>query len=87
MSSERFGIRTQVHDPLALADETKHEYGVVLTPCETLAPADAIVLAVHAPRLSGRGLAARFGNLPRGGKGTVLDVKSRLDARAETGRY
>ena len=29
---ERFGIRTQVHDPLALAEETKHEYGVVAHP-------------------------------------------------------
>ena len=74
---ERFGIRTQVHDPLALADETKHEYGVALTPREALAPADAIVLAVpHRAYLDEGWPLIR--QLLRGGKGTVLDVKSRL---------
>ena len=74
---ERFGIRTQVHDPLALADETRHEYGVVLTPRESLAPADAIVLAVpHRAYLEEGWPLIR--QLLRGGKGTVLDVKSRL---------
>ncbi len=74
---ERFGIRTQVHDPLALADETKQEYGIALTPREALALADAIVLAVpHRAYLDeGWPLIRR---LLRDGKGTVLDVKSRL---------
>ena len=74
---ERFGIRTQVHDPLALAEETKHEYGVTLTSREALAPADAIVLAVpHRAYLDEGWPLIR--QLLRGGKGTVLDVKSRL---------
>ena len=74
---ERFGIRTQVHDPLALAEETLHEYGVALTPREMLGPADAVVLAVaHREYLSGGWPLMQ--KLLRGGKGTVLDVKSRL---------
>jgi UDP-N-acetyl-D-galactosamine dehydrogenase len=75
---ERFGIRVQVHDPLALADETKHEYGVELTAMDALKPADAIVFAVaHGDYVSqGWPLITR---LLKGGEGTVIDVKSRLD--------
>ena len=75
---ERFGIRTQVHDPLALADETRHEYGVTLTPSERLQPADAVVLAV-AHRDYVREGWPLMQRLLRDGKGVVLDVKSRLD--------
>ena len=79
---ERFGIRVQVHDPLALAAETQHEYGVALTPMEKLAPADAVVFAVaHGDYLdAGWPLMTR---LLKGGKGTVVDVKSRLDRAAK----
>jgi UDP-N-acetyl-D-galactosamine dehydrogenase len=75
---ERFGMRVQVHDPLALALETQHEYGVTLTPMEKLAPADAVVFAVaHSDYVAaGWELMTR---LLKGGKGTVVDVKSRLD--------
>lgn len=79
---ERFGIRVQVHDPLALAEETNHEYGVTLTAMDALKPADAIVLAVaHQDYVSeGWGLITR---LLKGGKGTVVDVKSRLDRASQ----
>jgi len=75
---ERFGIRTQVHDPLALVDETQHEYCVTLTSFEQLQPADAVILAVaHAEYLrEGWPLMQR---LLRQRNGVVLDVKSRLD--------
>ena len=75
---ERFGIRAQVHDPLAVAEETEHEYGVTLTPMDALKPADAVVLAVaHQDYMDkGWGLITR---LLKGGRGTVIDVKSRLD--------
>ena len=75
---ERFGVRVQVHDPLALADETKEEYGVTLTAMDKLAPADAVILAVaHKDYIDiGWPLIAR---LLKDGKGTVIDVKSRLD--------
>jgi len=75
---ERFGVRVQVHDPLALADETKEEYGVTLTAMDKLAPADAVILAVaHKDYIDiGWPLIAR---LLKDGKGTVIDIKSRLD--------
>lgn len=75
---QRFGIRVQVHDPLALADETKHEYGVTLTAMDKLAPADAVVLAVAHKDYVGQGWALMT-RLLKGGQGTVIDVKSRLD--------
>jgi UDP-N-acetyl-D-galactosamine dehydrogenase len=75
---ERFGIRVQVVDPLARADETKHEYGLTLTPMQNLQPADAVVLAVaHADYVS-RGWAL-IRQILKDGRGTVIDVKSRLD--------
>lgn len=73
----RFGIRTQIHDPLALVEETKHEYGITLTSAELLKPADAVIFAVaHRDYLEkGWGL---MEHLLKDGRGTVLDVKSRL---------
>ena len=78
---ESFGIRTQVHDPLAQADETQHEYGVQLTAMDALEPADAVILAVaHRDYIAeGWPLIAR---LLKGGSGSVIDVKSRLDRAA-----
>jgi UDP-N-acetyl-D-galactosamine dehydrogenase len=74
----RFGIRTQLHDPLAMADEIEHEYGIALTSLDTLQPADAVVLAVaHQDYVQdGWPLMKR---LLKGGKGTVLDVKCKLE--------
>jgi UDP-N-acetyl-D-galactosamine dehydrogenase len=79
---ERFGIRVQVADPLALAGETKHEYGVTLTPLQNLQPADAVVLAVAHADYVGSGWRLMV-QLLKGGKGTVIDVKSRLDRGAK----
>ena len=72
------GIQTQIHDPLAAADETKKEYGLALTSMSALKPADAVILAVaHRDYVTqGWPLIAR---LLRGGKGTVFDVKAKLD--------
>jgi UDP-N-acetyl-D-galactosamine dehydrogenase len=76
----RAGVQTQVHDPLALADETKAEYGVALKAIDALRPADAVILAVAHDDYVSKGwpLIAR---LLKGGKGSVLDVKSKLDRR------
>jgi UDP-N-acetyl-D-galactosamine dehydrogenase len=72
------GIKVQVQDPLALPAETKHEYGIELTPMEALQPADAIIVAVaHEPYVrEGWGLIQK---LLRGGKGLVFDVRCMLD--------
>jgi UDP-N-acetyl-D-galactosamine dehydrogenase len=79
---ERFGIRVQVADPLALAAETHHEYGVTLTPIDQLQPADAVVFAVAHSDYVGEGWPLMT-RLLKNGKGTVIDVKSKLDRAAK----
>jgi UDP-N-acetyl-D-galactosamine dehydrogenase len=74
----RFGIRTQVHDPFARADETKHEYEILLTPMEKLEAADAVILAVAHQSYLSEGWRL-MSELLRAGEGVVLDVKSKLD--------
>jgi UDP-N-acetyl-D-galactosamine dehydrogenase len=41
-----FGLKVQVCDPQADADEAKHEYGLDLVPLAGLRPAAAVVAAV-----------------------------------------
>lgn len=41
-----YGIKVQVHDPMADPVEVKHEYGLGMIPFEELAPAAAVVVAV-----------------------------------------
>ena len=43
---EEYGVKVQVHDPLADPDEALHEYGVTLLDIEELAPSVALVSAV-----------------------------------------
>lgn len=43
---EDYGVKVQVHDPLADPAEAEHEYGVRLTPPEKFEPAAAVVVAV-----------------------------------------
>ena len=74
----RDGMAVQVHDPLALPEETVHEYGLTLTPFDALKPADAVILAVaHKDYVDGGW--PMVAKLLKGGQGAVLDVKSRLD--------
>ena len=83
---ERFGIRTQVHDPLALAEEMKHEYDVALTRREELALADAVVLAVpHRVYLEEGWPLIRQLSAWRQGHGAGREIKT--CARAKTGGY
>jgi len=74
----RVGIAVQVHDPLALPDETAHEYGITLTALDALRPADAVILAVAHDEYLMKGWPL-IAKLLKQGKGVVLDVKSRLD--------
>ncbi|HET8972163.1 MAG TPA: nucleotide sugar dehydrogenase, partial [Pseudolabrys sp.] len=75
---QRVGVGVQVADPLASAEETAHEYGIELTPFESLRPADALILAVaHKDYVAGSWpLVAK---LLKDGEGIVLDVKAKLD--------
>jgi len=75
---ERFGLRVQVADPLAVPAETEHEYGVALTAMDKLAPADAVVFAVPHSKYVAAGWPLMT-QLLKEGKGTVVDVKSKLD--------
>ena len=75
---DRVGVRTQVHDPLALVDETKQEYGITLTPMDALKPADAVILAVAHESYVAEGWPL-VGACSRAARALVLDVKSKLD--------
>jgi UDP-N-acetyl-D-glucosamine/UDP-N-acetyl-D-galactosamine dehydrogenase len=72
-----YSFDVQIHDPLASAQEAKHEYGIQLTPFDKLRPANAVILAVPhdqyktAPWELAKGLLAE-------GKGVVADVKNFL---------
>jgi UDP-N-acetyl-D-galactosamine dehydrogenase len=73
-----FGIVAQVHDPVALADEARREYGIGLVEMPALARADAVVLAVaHDDYV--RGGWPMIEKLLKPGGGVVLDVKGMLD--------
>lgn len=72
------GAAVQMHDPLASAEDAKHEYGITLCSFEALRLADAVILAVaHQDYV--RGGWPLVTGLLKGGKGSVLDVKSKLD--------
>ncbi len=75
---QRVGVDVQVADPLASSEETAHEYGIKLTPLESLRPADAVILAVaHKDYVAGGWpLVAKLLN---DRQGIVLDVKAKLD--------
>ncbi len=72
------GINVQIHDPEALPEEAMHEYGITLIPFDLLKPTDAVLLAV-AHRQYVLGGWPMIAKLLKGGHGTVLDVKSKLD--------
>jgi len=72
------GVQVQVTDPMALAEETRHEYGIDLVAGDKLSPADAVILAVSHDEYKSGGWNL-VSSLLKGGKGVVLDVKSLLD--------
>ncbi len=72
------GAEVQVHDPLASADETRHEYDLALTGLDDLRPADAVILAVSHQDYLAQGWAL-VRRLLKADGGIVVDVKSKLD--------
>jgi UDP-N-acetyl-D-galactosamine dehydrogenase len=74
-----FGIEPLLHDPFAGADETRHEYGLALSPLDEIQGLDALILAVaHKQYLDlGADALARRVNLG----GVLIDVKSALDPK------
>jgi UDP-N-acetyl-D-glucosamine/UDP-N-acetyl-D-galactosamine dehydrogenase len=72
-----FGIAALVHDPLASAEEARHEYGLELSPLSAFRDLDGLILAVPHRQFRDDGFAALFAALaPRG---VLIDVKSVID--------
>ena len=77
-----YGVKVSVHDPVADAEEARHEYGIELHQWDSLPKAKAIVAAVaHKPFLGMRTV-EYLNKLERGG--CFIDVKSRFDAKTFT---
>ena len=74
---DRFGARVRVHDPLADADEVKHEFGLELADEAALGDADAVILAVPHETYLTRGWDWITGLLAAD-DGLVVDVRARL---------
>lgn len=80
---EEYGVDVLIHDPMADAEVTKHEYGLDLIDLEGLAPVDGVVWAVaHAAfdEITPRRLKALCCN--GNGCGVVMDVKGVLEREA-----
>jgi UDP-N-acetyl-D-galactosamine dehydrogenase len=72
------GIEVQVHDPMALPEEAKCQYGITLVGRDRLKPADAVILAVaHQDFVEGGWPFVT--SLLRSEDGAVFDVRSMLD--------
>lgn len=77
---ESYGVTVHVHDPVASAEEAKHEYGVNLVSWEHLPRSNAIVAAVSHKELKAHGVDAYVEKLAPGG--LYVDVKAQADAAA-----
>ncbi len=77
---ESYGVTVHVHDPVALPEEAKHEYGVELVRWEHLPKANAIVAAVAHTEFRQRPIDDYVGKLSAGG--LFVDVKCQADAAA-----
>ena len=74
-----FGIEPLLHDPFAGADETRHEYGLALSPLDELQDLDALILAVAHQQYLDLGADALARRVNQGG--VLIDVKSALDPK------
>jgi UDP-N-acetyl-D-glucosamine/UDP-N-acetyl-D-galactosamine dehydrogenase len=72
-----FGIEALVHDPLANAEEARHEYGLELCAMTDLRDLDGLILAVPHREFRADGFAAPLAALAPGG--ALIDVKSAVD--------
>jgi len=74
---ESFGITVNVHDPMADAAETLHEYGVTLTAWDDLPRAEAIVAAVAHRAFTQRPVDELISKVVAGG--IYMDVKAKAN--------
>jgi len=75
---ESYGVTVHVHDPVALPEEAKHEYGIELKAWEHLPKANAIVAAVAHAAFRQRPVDDFVAKLSPGG--LFVDVKCQADA-------
>ena len=81
---ETYGVRVLVHDPIADAEDARHEYGIDLAEWHELPKAGAIVMAVAHDHFKRLGVDAILEKLQPGG--VFVDVKSALGRDGFTGR-
>lgn len=74
---ESYGIDVYLHDPIAGAEEAKHEYGVTLLPWEELPQADAMVMAVAHDEFVNMDRQRLLTKVVQGG--SFIDVKAKFD--------
>jgi len=77
---QEYGIDVHVHDPVANANDARHEYGVTLESWEALPQADAIIAAVSHHEIIAKPLGEFLGKLNK--NGCFIDVKSQFDQTA-----
>jgi UDP-N-acetyl-D-galactosamine dehydrogenase len=75
-----YGMDVHVHDPVANAEEARHEYGLQLDPWDVLPRADAIVVAVAHRQFVARPVADYCAKVVE--HGCFIDVKSQFDMSA-----
>ncbi|MDN5836856.1 MAG: nucleotide sugar dehydrogenase, partial [Nitrosospira sp.] len=75
-----YGVEIHIHDPVASADEARHEYGLELVSWENLPCADAIIVAVSHREFIARPLTDFQSKVTD--KRCFIDVKSQFDQTA-----
>lgn len=76
-----YGVDVLIHDPVASAEEAKHEYGIELACLENVGTVDAVILAVPHDRFKSISAAQLKALCSNGsGCGVVVDVKNVLDS-------
>ena len=75
-----YDVDVLIHDPLADAEETQHEYGLELSSLDNIGTVDAIVYAVSHKQFSSLGIKELTNLCSNGnGAGAIIDVKSVLN--------
>ena len=72
-----YGIEIHVHDPVAIPEEARHEYGVELEPWDDLPRADALIVAVSHREFIDRPLTDFHNKIVP--NGCFIDVKCQFD--------
>ena len=82
---EDYGVRVLVHDPMAVPEEARHEYGLELSPMEAFTGLEALIVAVGHRQYKDLPAAAlpKLFSCPQ--SGLVMDIRGVLDKTAVEG--